>query len=489
VYCQLETLRRCLPPSVRRILGELPETLDETYERVLREIPKANRDHALRLLQCLVVATRPLQTEELAEILAIDFDAARHNGIPRLNPDWRWEDQHKAVLSTCSSLVAIVDEDGTEVVQFSHFSVKEFLTSERLAGSSGDISQYHIALEPAHTILAQACLGVLLRSDDHIDEMNTRGIPLVEYAARHWVGHAQFGTVSSSIREAMEYFFDSDEPHWAAWLRVYDIDESWTNFPHKYKTNGSPLYYASLCGFFDLAEQLVSKHPEDVIAEGGEMETPLVAALYGRHFRVAELLHQHGADVDVRGEMEWTPLQSASCDGFADVAEWLLNHEADVNSFNTEFWTPLQLASNNGHFKIVRMLLEHKSDLTMADDDGRVPLHDASQASDAREQLDIMRLLLEYGADVNARDHAGSTTLHRLAMREKKPPVEVVRLLLKYGVDVDAEDKKGKTALQLASARSHDEIVELLLESGAKSQEPSRRSRSSSSSSSSISST
>jgi hypothetical protein len=185
VYCQLETLRRCLPPSVRRILGELPETLDETYERVLREIHKANREHAIRLLQCLVAATRPLQTEELAEILAIDFDAARHNGIPKLDPDWRWEDQHKAVLSTCSSLVAIVDEDGSEVVQFSHFSVKEFLTSERLAGSSGDISQYHIVLEPAHTILAQACLGVLLRLDDHVDKKNARGLPLVEYAARH----------------------------------------------------------------------------------------------------------------------------------------------------------------------------------------------------------------------------------------------------------------------------------------------------------------
>ncbi|KAF8466779.1 hypothetical protein DFH94DRAFT_780093, partial [Russula ochroleuca] len=34
VFCQLETLRHCLPPSVRGILAELPETLDETYERI-----------------------------------------------------------------------------------------------------------------------------------------------------------------------------------------------------------------------------------------------------------------------------------------------------------------------------------------------------------------------------------------------------------------------------------------------------------------------
>ena len=75
VYCQLERLRRCLAPSVRRILDELPDILDETYSRVLREIAKENRDHAYRLLQCLTVAVRPLFVEELAEVLAVNVSA------------------------------------------------------------------------------------------------------------------------------------------------------------------------------------------------------------------------------------------------------------------------------------------------------------------------------------------------------------------------------------------------------------------------------
>ncbi|KAF8493659.1 hypothetical protein F5888DRAFT_1850287, partial [Russula emetica] len=163
-FCQLEVLRDCLPSSVRRFLDELPESLDETYERVLREIKKPNRDHARRLLQCLVVAVRPLRVEELAEVLAIDFNDAE--GIPKLNPNWRWEDQERALLTSCSSLIAIVDTDDSRVVQFSHFSVKEYLTSERLASSSQDVSRYHITFETAHTILAQACVSVLLRLDD-----------------------------------------------------------------------------------------------------------------------------------------------------------------------------------------------------------------------------------------------------------------------------------------------------------------------------------
>ena len=194
-----------------------PSATTETYERVLKDIKNINREHAIRLLHCLAVAIRPLRVEELAEVLAADFDAARREGIPKLNPNWRWVDQQQAVLSTCSSLIAIVDDGDFQVVQFSHFSVKEYLTSDRLADADGDVSRYHIFPESAHTILAHACLGVLLCFDDHVDE-----IPLAKYAAKHWVDHAQFKDVSSRIREAMEYFFDADQPHFAAWCQVHE---------------------------------------------------------------------------------------------------------------------------------------------------------------------------------------------------------------------------------------------------------------------------
>jgi len=86
VYCQLEVLRHCFPPSIRRVLEELPESLDETYERILRAIKKSNQEYAYRMLQCLVAAVRPLRVEELAEVLAFDFNA---EGIPKLDLAWR----------------------------------------------------------------------------------------------------------------------------------------------------------------------------------------------------------------------------------------------------------------------------------------------------------------------------------------------------------------------------------------------------------------
>ncbi len=123
-------------------------------------------DDARRLLKCIAVAVRPLRVEELAEILAFDFRALRWGEIPKLKEDWRWANHEEAVLSTCSGLVTIVRHGDSRVVQFSHFSVKEYLTSPHLAQSHEDSSQFHIRLEPAHMILAQACLGTLLQLDD-----------------------------------------------------------------------------------------------------------------------------------------------------------------------------------------------------------------------------------------------------------------------------------------------------------------------------------
>jgi hypothetical protein len=216
VYCQLEVLRKCLPKNLRRILKELPKSLDETYQRILKEINNANQKEAHRLLQCLAVATRPLRVEELAEVLALDVTAG---GIPTFNADWRWEDHEAAVLSACSSLVSVINDDGSQVVQFAHFSVKEFLTSDRLT-SMKDVSHFNIANEPSHVILAQACFGVLLCLDDHTSEDSVKDIPFYKYASSNWAEHAMVGNVELQIKDALDCFFDMDKPHLAAWLGV-----------------------------------------------------------------------------------------------------------------------------------------------------------------------------------------------------------------------------------------------------------------------------
>jgi len=94
VFCQLVYLRRCIPARIRRALDELPETLDETYERTLQEIDDQNWEYAHHIFQCVAVASRPLRVEELAEFLAFDFNAG---SPPSFQADWRPDDPGRAV--------------------------------------------------------------------------------------------------------------------------------------------------------------------------------------------------------------------------------------------------------------------------------------------------------------------------------------------------------------------------------------------------------
>ncbi|KAI9438070.1 hypothetical protein H4582DRAFT_2076662 [Lactarius indigo] len=454
VFCQLEALRHCFPSNLRRFLNELPETLDETYERILRGINKTKKDDARRLLQCLAVAVRPLRVEELAELLA-------------LKDDWRWDDQEEAVLSTCSSLIAVVPDGRSRVVQFSHFSVKEYLTSARLAKSQGDVSQFHVGLEPAHTILAQACLGTLLRLDEHAD---AEGFPLVEYAAEHWVEHARFEKVSARVQDGMDDLFDSSKPHFAAWLRVHDMDndppEELPYFSDYEPSAGSPLYYSAFCGFYDLSERLIVKHPEHV-NPGGQVRAPLPAALFKRYFSVAELLYDHGAVVDVRGDYERTPLHAASIIGSVDMMRWLLNHGADVNARTVGRRTSLHVSAFNMHLEAVQALLEFDADINSRSDYGQTPLHDTISYDEwppEGERIGVVRRLLEHGSDPNACNDYRSTPLHQASSMGF---IEVARVLLSYGANVDEKDWWGRTPVEVASPKGRDEMRKLLLEHGA----------------------
>ncbi|KAH9164379.1 ankyrin repeat-containing domain protein [Lactarius sanguifluus] len=462
VFCQLDALQHCFPSNLRQFLNELPESLDETYERILRGINKAQKNNARRLLQCLAVAVRPLQVEELAELLAFDFQESSSGGIPKLKDDWRWEDQEEAVLLTCSSLIAVVRNRGSRVVQFSHFSVKEYLTSSRLAQSNGE---FYIDLEAAHTILAQACLGTLLRLDEHADAAR---FPLVKYAAQHWVDHARFEGVSSRLQDGMDDLFDTSKSHFAAWIRVHDIDEGWDFFKSsRIQGVGSPLYYASFCGFDDLAKRLIMKHPEQVNANGGRIVAPLPAALYKRHFSVADLLRKHGADMNLRDKYNRTTLHSASIDGNVDIMRWLLANGADANAQMASRQAPLHVAALNMELEAVRLLLEHNADPNSRNDKGETSLYYPMrfpQHFPEGKCIDVMRRLLEHRADPNARDHNHSTPLHQAS---SKGLLEVARLLLSSGANVNEKDGMGKTPFQVASSNRHHMMTELLLEHGA----------------------
>jgi len=458
VYCQLQHLRQCLRQRIRRALDELPQTLDETYDRTLEEVGKQNWEYAHRLLQCVVAASRPLRVEELAEFLAFDFDA---NSTPTLREDWREEDPAHAVRSTCSSLLAVVDVDGSSFIQFAHFSVKEYLTSKRIAESKDTISRFHVSMTLANTTVSKACLGVLLHIDENITEDDLEKFPLVEYAAEHWAGHARFEGVSPNIQDGMKRLFDPSNRHFSVWVWIYHLE--WPRgiiyrSERPSRARGTPLHYAAFSGLHDVVNFLIVERSQNVNARGFDRdETPLSVASRRGYSEVVRVLLEHGADTEARDNGTYSPLDWAS-DGHVEVVQVLLEHLADVNSFDKDDRiTALHLASEYGEVAIARVLLANGADANAKQWDNQTPLHRAINDG-------VARVLLENGADPNARDSSNRTPLHG-AM--KWGSAEAVRVLLKNGVDANARDSKNRTPLHVASEKGHLDGVRLLLQHSA----------------------
>ena len=385
-----------MPSSIRRALNELPITLDDTYERMLQGIPKEKFDHASRLFQCMVVAFRPLRVEELAEIFAIDFGAS---AAPNLVEGWRPENPSEAVLSTCSTLISIVDDGNSRVVQFSHFSVKEFLISDRLQASNlGKISQYHIPLELAHTILARACVTVLLQLAEEQGEEHSRTLPLASYATEEWVRHTKFQDVASQIHDSLAYLFNPKSRHYVPRVLLPGARKVCPNRPQYFTdepNSVTPLYLAAFCDFSGLAEHLITMDALDVNEKLGDGYAPLHGASWNGQVDTACILLHHGADINAGGYNGYTPLHLALGYGNIKLAQLLLERRANVNAQTKLSDTPLYLAAAGGYLEVVRLLLDHGADATIQGREDQTPYQAASQNG----HHEVAELLLEHGAD------------------------------------------------------------------------------------------
>ncbi|KAH9970076.1 ankyrin repeat-containing domain protein [Russula compacta] len=328
----------------------------------------------------------------------------------------------------CSSLIAVVPDTEYRVVQFSHFSVKEFLTSDRLAASKMYASRYqHIQLEEAHTIMAQACLSVLLRLDYDIDYKSIKSFPLAEYAGEHFGDHVEFEGVLSQMYNGVDDLLDAEKPHFAAWLWMWR-DPIYHGLRKRGppKPDAVPLYHLVEFGHLGLVDYLISKRPEDINATRGYGGLLHAASRRGHSEMVSFL--DHFLDVDVRNSNDQTPLHMAICGAsrldpgdpvdsrFLEVVRVLIELNADVNSRDNEGKTPLNrllcISHGDGGFELAKFLLDHGADADTVDNEGSTLLHAAS----SRGCVKVVQLLLERGGNIHVQNEMGRTPLHRAAV-------------------------------------------------------------------------
>jgi hypothetical protein len=118
VALQLAELEGCSSEyQIRQQLEDLPEGLDNIYNRILRAIDGKYRVDTMTFLQWLAFSRRPMKIAEVAEAITVDFDM---KDAPVFRPTKRYTDPWD-VLRRCSGLVS--ESKGKYCWLIPHFSL------------------------------------------------------------------------------------------------------------------------------------------------------------------------------------------------------------------------------------------------------------------------------------------------------------------------------------------------------------------------------
>jgi hypothetical protein len=209
---------------LRKSLASLPRTLDQTYDRILTAISEEYAEYAMRILQWLTFSARPLSVEEVAEVVAIDV--ARD---PAFDRDEVLVDPLEA-LDICSSLVTITTNQvdrrsvsAQRIVALAHYSVQEYLVSDRIR--QGSAKQYSMQEAECQSAITRGSLKYLMQLQQPLEEETLQVFALARYSAEFWSSHLRKtedeGEQASQLAASL---LAKEEPTYLNWIRLHDPD-------------------------------------------------------------------------------------------------------------------------------------------------------------------------------------------------------------------------------------------------------------------------
>ena len=195
--------------------------------------------------------------------------------------------------------------------------------------------------------------------------------------------------------------------------------------------------------------------------QNGKGWPPLLIASQNGHTQTVSILLQNGAHIYMQNGKGLTPLMIASLNGHTETVSILLQNGAHVDMQDNDGWPPLMVASQYGHTETVSMLLQNGGHVNMQNNDGWPPLMMACQNG----HTETFSILLQNGAHINIQDNETSA----LHFNSKYNQISITKLILSHKTQaIDVQDFLGRTPLMIASSCGHIEMVNLLLEAGAR---------------------
>jgi ankyrin repeat protein len=353
-------------------------------------------------------------------------------------------------------------------VRFAHFSIKEYLISERIRCSKA--SHFAIVEQEAHIRIAESCLAYHLQcSETEIaSPKSIEKYMLCEYAAEYWARHLELVDRSSWTERLILWAVEVLTGNPAALLNAVLVSgpTTWSGpGDSKIDALAPPLYYTTVWNCCKLTSHLLQNGAR-IDDFGGEYGTALNAAAYLGHTALLQILLDAKPDVNLRIERYGTALISAARGGHAKIMELLLQHESDID-FQDDIWgSALQAAIRCGHDEVACLLLAKGADVNAQGGKYGNALQAAAYCG-----LDyIIDLLIGYGAHINANGGKYGSALQAASYGAKFSSLSTMSRLIEYSADVNQQGGVYGNALQAASyglgTRLSDR-VQLLLDYGA----------------------
>ncbi|QMW32549.1 hypothetical protein G4B84_007980 [Aspergillus flavus NRRL3357] len=277
---QIKRLEKCKKrDQITESLETIPKTLEETYQRILQDIPEDEKEDARSILTWLSFSLEPLRLETVAAVV----------GFP--HPE--------DVVGTCTTyLVTVSPSNGT--IKLAHFSVKEFLVV------SESIHWYQLTKNGGHMDIANRALNDMLDKTEVLTEEAVHDLPLLKYAAAHWSGHFSELTDSDAKFRDLEnkiYRLFSERIVYLNWRRVARDNfrlSSWNNIWGDVLE--PPIYLACKMGMQSVVERLLSQGANPCTQFQGK-STVKVAAQNGHLTIVQQLLGNIEISAEIASEI------------------------------------------------------------------------------------------------------------------------------------------------------------------------------------------
>ncbi|KAK7427631.1 hypothetical protein QQZ08_005906 [Neonectria magnoliae] len=492
--------------SARDKLSRMPASLEESYERMLNDIPDEDKKDAALIFQWVVVSRRPMTTVELATVMTLNSPKPWNS---KAAPQGEDVEEQLDLYKSCRQLLYLDTTDDT--VNLIHQSAKDYLTTLHHS-SPYFINEKQAEMQIMDTCWNYLCLGfpaervqIFSRTEQNelkwncLSFVHVQMFRFLKYAGEE-MGDNWMMTNAERIAAFVRHREDLDDipnlrDQWLTQFVQYgDVDSVKILCEKGANTNvgswGSPLLHVAVNrGNIEICK-LLAYYGADIDCLNSRGDSALLCAIKEKHAAGAAWLLQKKSRLDRGPEL----IEGALTHGMEDVALLLLKAGAISNYESqsptaSQFWDPTMARSKSktaimnsllfeavrkGFYEVTKEIIQARANpasrgLNLLN---RPALAGAVKAG----HLTIARLLIDAGAGVGLIPGRDEQCYLGLAIKHDQIPM--MELLIECGAEMEAtecwgnpmlwDDEFPLSALCIASAEGNIEAADVLLKAGAK---------------------